>query len=97
MQLRIKSKNIFIFYLLPQITTLLEGMSGGKPFGVRVAMQLGDLLRYHWLAFLIGIAVLVLLTKIWYSVEKNKQTWDKYKLQIPLYVKFLLLVSTFIG
>ena len=81
--------NVFIFYLLPQITTLLEGMSGGKPFGVRVAIQLGDLLRNHWLTMLIGLIILIVLTKIWHSVEKNKQIWDKYKMKLPLYGKVI--------
>jgi len=81
--------NVFIFYLLPQITTLLEGMSGGKPFGVRVAIQLGDLLRNHWLIMLIGLIILIVLTKIWHSVEKNKQIWDKYKMKLPLYGKVI--------
>lgn len=80
---------IFIFYLLPQITTLLDGMSGGKPFGVRVAIQLGDLLKNHWLTMIIGIIVFIVLVKIWHGVEKNKQTWDKYKMKIPLYGKVI--------
>ncbi len=82
---------IFIFYLLPQIISLLEGMSGGKPFGVKVAIQLGDLLRNHWLAMLVGLMALVVLIKVWHGVEKNKQSWDKYKMRIPLYVTYIHL------
>lgn len=80
---------IFIFYLLPQIISLLEGMSGGKPFGVKVAIQLGDLLRNHWLPMLVGLMALVVLIKVWHGVEKNKQSWDKYKMRIPLYGKVI--------
>ncbi len=76
---------VFIFYLLPQITTLLEGMSGGKPFGVKVAILIGDLLRHHWLTMLIALLALIVLVKLWHGVEKNKQLWDKYKMKIPLY------------
>ena len=80
---------VFIFYLLPQITTLLDGMTGGKPFGVIVAIQLGDLLRNHWLTMLIGLIILMFLVKIWHTPERNKQTWDKYKMKIPLYGKVI--------
>ncbi len=80
---------VFIFYLLPQITTLLDGVSGTKPFGVRVAILLGDLLRNQWLAIILFLVLIVILVKIWHSFEKNKITWDKYKLEIPLYGKVI--------
>ena len=80
---------VFIFYLLPQITTLLDGMTGGKPFGVVVAIHLGDLLRNHWMTMLLVLIILMFLVKIWHTAEKNKQAWDKYKLKIPLYGQVL--------
>ncbi len=80
---------VFIFYLLPQITTLLEGMSGGKPFGVKVALMLGDLLRNHWLTILLAIVAIAILVKFWHRTSANKQIWDKYKFKIPLYGKVI--------
>lgn len=80
---------IFIFYLLPQITTLLDGVAGPKPFGVRVAIQLGDTLKNHWLVIILGIVLIIFLVKIWHSSEENKVKWDKYKLEIPLYGKVI--------
>jgi len=80
---------IFIFYLLPQITTLLDGVSGAKPFGVRVAIQLSDLLKNHWLTIILCLILLITIVKMWHNFEKNKITWDKYKLKIPLYGKVI--------
>ena len=80
---------VFIFYLLPQITDLLEGMSGGKPFGVEVAIRIGDLLKNHWMVMLLGLIASIFLIKIWHTVENNKKTWDQYKMKLPLYGKVI--------
>ena len=76
---------VFIFYLLPQITTLLEGMPGSEmPLGVRFAISLGDFLRGYWIAILIAVIAMIFGAKIWHQAESSKEKWDEIKLKLPL-------------
>lgn len=76
---------VFIFYLLPQITTLLEGMPGSEmPLGVRIATAVGDILRGYWMMLLISFILLVFGVKIWFQAESSKAKWDEVKLKLPL-------------
>lgn len=77
---------VFIFYLLPKITLLLEGMPGSEmPLGVKVAKGIGDGLRHHWMSILVVIVCLIAAVKVWSDSEENKALWDQWKLKLPLY------------
>ena len=81
---------VFIFYLLPQITSLLEGMPGSEmPLGVKLATAVGDVLRGHWVTILILIIVGMVAIKVWLQPESNKTKWDEAKLSLPIIGKVI--------
>ncbi|MFC4993624.1 type II secretion system F family protein [Rubritalea tangerina] len=76
---------VFIFYLLPQITSLLEGMPGSEmPLGVKLATSLGDFLRSQWVTILVLAVAAAVAGKVWYQSEANKAVWDEAKLKLPV-------------
>lgn len=81
---------LFIFFLLPRITTLLEGMPGSEmPIGVKISTFVGEFLKAHWLKVVIFFCALMVLVKIWFTKEENLKKWDEWKLKIPLYGKVI--------
>ena len=81
---------VFIFYLLPQITSLLEGMPGSEmPIGVKLATTLGDILRGHWVTLLILVIAAMVGVKVWLQPEVNKTKWDEVKLTLPIIGKVI--------
>ena len=41
------------------------------------------------MALLLGLISFIFLVKIWHSAERNKETWDQYKMKLPLYGKVI--------
>ncbi|MFC5050021.1 type II secretion system F family protein [Rubritalea spongiae] len=81
---------VFIFYLLPKITLLLDGMPGSEmPVGVQLATWIGDTLRGQWVLILIFIVTAIAGVKLWYQREENKAKWDEWKLKLPLFGKVI--------
>ena len=81
---------VFIFYLLPQITSLLEGMPGSEmPLGVKIATTVGDILSGHWVTLLILVIAAMVGAKLWLQPEANKTKWDEVKLTLPIIGKVI--------
>ena len=81
---------VFIFYLLPKITLLLDGMPGSDmPLGVKIATWLGDTLRGQWVTIIILMVAFIGGVKLWHQREENKAKWDEWKLTLPLFGKVI--------
>lgn len=81
---------VFIFYLLPKITLLLDGMPGSEmPIGVQIATWIGDTLRGHWVTLVVLIVLTIAGAKLWHQREENKAKWDEWKLSLPLFGKVI--------
>ncbi|MGJ8671569.1 type II secretion system F family protein [Rubritalea sp.] len=81
---------VFIFYLLPKITLLLDGMPGADmPIGVKIATWIGDTLRGQWIGIIVLIVLAIAGVKLWHQREENKAKWDEWKLKLPLFGKVI--------
>lgn len=98
---------VFIFYLLPQITSLLDGMPGSEmPIGVVLATGLGDFLSGNWVLLLVLIVLAIIGGKLWLQPEENKAKWDEAQLKLPvignviqygIYVQWLQTLSNLLS
>ncbi len=79
---------VFLFYLLPQIATMLSSVDeGGMPLGVKLSLALGEFLKANWI-YLIGLLIILGISiKIYFDDEGNKAKWDKTSLDLPFYGK----------
>ncbi|MFT5883477.1 MAG: type II secretory pathway component PulF [Crocinitomicaceae bacterium] len=81
---------VFMFYLLPQISILLEGMPGSEmPLGVKLATSVADVLRDQWMIMLLFVIAAMVGVKVWHQLESNKEKWDKAKLTLPIMGKVI--------
>ena len=98
---------IFVTKLIPQLTDLISSTPGGEiPLGARLMIGTSDFFQEWWLVMLITILGSALVFKAWKDMEKNKLTWDRTKLKIPLfgkvvesrfYVQFLETLANLVG
>lgn len=79
---------VFLFYLLPQIATMLNSVDGDSmPLGVKLSLALGDFLKAYWIYLIALLIVVGIGVKIYFDDEGNKAKWDKSSLDLPFYGK----------
>ena len=98
---------IFVTKLIPQLTDLISSTPGGEiPLGAKMMIWTSDFFQEWWLVMLLIIIGSALAFKAWKDMESNKMTWDRMKLNIPLfgkviesrfYVQFLETLANLVG
>lgn len=74
---------LFVTYLLPKLTSLVESTRGALPPMAKNLLKLTDLLKQHWLLLLIFTAVVVLAFVMFARSPKGKPIWHEWKLKLP--------------
>lgn len=98
---------IFVTKLIPQLTGLLQGTPGSQmPLGIRIMIGGSEFLRQWWLVMLLIVIAGAIFFKAWKDAERNKPSWDRIKLKLPLYgnvirgrfyVQFLETMANLVG
>lgn len=97
---------LFVTFLIPKLTKLIESTGGQLPGGAKLVIALSDILGSYWWLFLILIVIVVLLFRWAINSEQYRPVWDKEKLKIPLfgavlstrfYVQFLETLANLIA
>jgi len=76
---------VFITYLLPKLIILIQNTGGKMPPIATVLLSLSNFLQSWWWAILIVIVAAVVMAKIYFSDPKNKRTWHRTILSLPIY------------
>lgn len=75
---------LFVFFLFPKITTLLASMPDTEvPLGVRLSNGINVFIKDQWAFIVIGVVLVAIGIKAWFSSESNKALWDEWKLKLP--------------
>ena len=98
---------IFVTKLIPQLTALLESTPGAEmPLGAKILINVSGFVSNYWFVMLLLVVAAGVLFKAWKDAESNKPTWDRVKLQLPLYgrvvehrffVQFLETMANLVG
>jgi len=79
---------LFIFYLLPQITSMLKSNKGDEmPIGLELATAFGDFIKAYWVYILSLVVVVIITVKLLFMRVSTQRWWDEFKLSIPFYGK----------
>ncbi|MDB6117109.1 MAG: hypothetical protein JWO08_890 [Verrucomicrobiaceae bacterium] len=97
---------LFVIYLIPKLTELLDSTGGSLPFAAQVMVKMSDVAKeYWWVAVILGTMVAILF-KAWVKRPESQLPYAKLKLRLPLfggvlqarfYVQFLETLSNLIG
>lgn len=97
---------LFVVYLIPKLTELLDSTGGSLPLGAQIIMSLSGAIKATWWMILLGGVVLFLLVRAWSRRPESRIPWARFKLRLPLfgavlksrfYVQFLETMANLLG
>lgn len=71
-------------FVVPQITQVIQKMSGTLPLSTRILIGFSDLILGHYIALLVGVGLAVISLILISRTEKGSLALDKLKLNIPI-------------
>ncbi len=76
---------LFIVYLIPKLTQLLDSTGGTLPLGAQIILKLSDGFKATW--WLIGLLGFAgwLAFRAWRTLPTSQVPWDRIKLRLPLF------------
>ena len=80
---------MFVVYLIPKLTQLLDSTGGSLPIGAKIILQLSDTIKATWW---IGLLLLLLawsFLKSWLRKPDNRLRWSAFQLRWPFYGKLI--------
>ncbi|MEM7147443.1 MAG: type II secretion system F family protein [Verrucomicrobiota bacterium] len=97
---------MFMTFLIPQLTDMIESMGGELPGGAQFVIGAGDFLKSYWWAIIAVILIVVFGFRWWTRQEEYRPTWDRIRLKLPLvgsvissrfYVQFLETLANLVA
>ena len=74
---------LFATFLIPQLTQMVESISGGLPRGIRLMLAATDFIKTWWLVMLLTAIGLVALFVVWTKSAAGKPMWHRAQLRLP--------------
>ena len=97
---------LFITFLIPKLTMLMDNTGGTMPGAVKVVLGLSDFLKGYWWALILLIILAVIAFQTYVKAEENRENWDRVKLRLPMFgnilqrrffVQFLETLANLVG
>lgn len=97
---------LFIVYLIPKLTELLDATGGSLPLGAQIILKISELFKATWWMAGGGLFVGWLLLKAWLARPASRIPWARFLLRLPLFggvlkarfhVQFLETLANLLG
>lgn len=80
---------LLLAFVVPQFREIFDSMGDKLPHSTRLVVDLSDLVRSHWMAMLLGIAVMLFVGSRWVATANGRLRLDSLLLDLPLFGKVL--------
>lgn len=80
---------LLLAFVVPQFREIFDSMGDKLPYSTRLVVDLSDLVRSHWMAMLLGTAVVLFLGSRWAATADGRLRLDRLLLELPLFGKVL--------
>ncbi len=74
---------LFATFLIPQLTEMVQSISGSLPGGIKMLLAATDFIKTWWLVMLLALAGLVALFLMWAKSPAGKPLWHRAQLRLP--------------
>jgi type II secretory pathway component PulF len=74
---------LFATFLIPQLTEMVQSISGSLPGGIKALLAVTAFIKTWWLVMLLAFAGLVALFFLWIRSPAGKPVWHKIQLRLP--------------
>jgi type II secretory pathway component PulF len=97
---------LFIVYLIPKLTQLLDSTGGTLPLGAKIILMISDGFKAAWWLIAIGGFGLWLAFRAWRTLPSSNVPWSRFLLRVPLFggilrarfhVQFLETMASLVG
>lgn len=97
---------LFVVYLIPKLTELLDSTGGSLPLGAQIILQFSEFFKATWWMLALGGLSVFVLVKAWLRRPSSRIPWARFLLRLPLfggilrarfYVQFLETMSNLLG
>lgn len=83
---------IFMFFVLPELTKILQETGGTLPLATRIVIGSIEFLKNYFIAFLFILVVAIIFSRVFFKTGLGKKTRDIFLLRLPVIGKILQLV-----
>ena len=73
-----------LMFIIPVFVKVYDQLNGQLPMITQMVMHVSYALRHWWFVIFPAIALLVFVVRRLKRTERGRQTWDRFKLQIPM-------------
>lgn len=80
---------LLLAFVVPQFRDIFDSMGDALPYSTKLVIDISDFLRFHWMALLAALAVVLLLVSRWAATASGRMRLDGVLLDIPLMGKVL--------
>jgi general secretion pathway protein F len=97
---------LFITFLIPKLTMLLDNTGGEMPPAAKIILGLSDFLKSYWWALILLVIMGFIAFKTYVKDDENRENWDRVKLGLPMFgdilqrrffVQFLETLANLVG
>ena len=80
---------LLLAFVVPQFREIFDSMGDKLPYSTRLVVDLSDMIRLHWMAILLGLAIVLFLGSRWSGTPSGRLRLDSMLLDLPLFGKVL--------
>ena len=80
---------LLLAFVVPQFREIFDSMGDKLPYSTRLVVDLSDMIRLHWMAILLGQAIVLFLGSRWSGTPSGRLWLDSMLLDLPLFGKVL--------
>ncbi len=74
---------LFATFLIPQLTEMVQSISGGLPNGIKILLAVTEFIKAWWPVLLLALAGGVALFVLWSKSKAGKPVWHRFQLKLP--------------
>lgn len=80
---------LLLAFVVPQFREIFDSMGEKLPYSTRMVVNMSDAIRTHWMAILLGVAVVLFVGSRWAATATGRLRLHSLLLDIPLFGKVL--------
>lgn len=76
---------LMMTFVVPQMTSMLKDTGAELPLITQILISTSDFMRDQWYFIIFGVAILIVIMRLWIRSKPGKLTWDAAKIKMPLF------------
>src|SRR5262245_20679671 len=75
----------FIYFMLPQFTSMFQGFNIELPLPTRILISVGYIMTHFWWMVLLAMVAVLIIVKRFKATDKGQRLVDQWKMNLPIF------------